>query len=268
MQENTQENWRALLPRPQADGHKYNRGHAVVLGGPVANAGAAKMAARAALRIGAGVVSVATRPSALLAYAMSLQAVMTKVVADEEAFAALVGEVHVRAVLLGPGAGLTGWTKQSVRAGLATGKACVLDADALSVFADEPDSLFAALHAEAILTPHGGEFLRLFPAGTSAEMAARQSGAVVVLKGNETQIAAPDGRVAVNRHATPYLATAGSGDVLAGMITGLRAQGMPAFEAACAAVWMHGEAGRRFGPGLIAEDIEALLPAILRDLLA
>lgn len=268
--DNSPELWRNLFPRPAADGSKYDRGHAVVLGGPMASTGAARLAARAALRIGAGLVSVACDPSALMVYATALQAVMTKVVRDEAAFAALIADPRVTAVLLGPAAGVNDRTRGLVLAALNAGKACVLDADAMTVFKDTPEALFDAIRSPVLLTPHAGEFVRLFGEVTEREAdavrAAQASDAVVLLKGKDTVIAAPDGRVVVNRDASPWLATAGSGDVLAGLATGLMAQGMPVFEAACAAAWIHAECARLFGPGLVAEDLEAQVPGVVRYL--
>ncbi len=263
---NSPDLWRAVLPRPQADGHKYDRGYAVVLGGGIASTGAAKIAARNALRAGAGLVSIACDSEALPAYAAELEAVMTKRCDDLGAFETLIADAHVTAVLLGPAAGVTPRTREAVLAALALAKPCVLDADALTVFADAPETLFSRIQSPTILTPHAGEFARLFGAQDDALAAAKRSHAVVVLKGAETIIAAPDGRCVVNHHASPYLATAGSGDALAGIITGLLAQDMEAFDAACAAVWMHGEVGIHFGAGLIAEDIADGLPAVLHRL--
>lgn len=270
MTDNTPELWRDALPRLKLNGSKYDRGHAVVFGGPVQSTGAARMAARAALRIGAGLVSVACSPASLTVYATTLQAVMTKPVRDAEAFTALIDDPRIKAVLIGPAAGVNGHTKACVLAALTAKKACVLDADALTVFKDDPGALFSAIASPVVLTPHEGEFARIFWAVSDREAdaarAARQSGAVVLLKGRDTVIASPDGWVIVNRDAPPQLATAGSGDVLAGLITGLMAQGMDALHAAAAAAWMHAEAARRFGPGLIAEDLETQIPAVLKAL--
>ena len=257
--------WLPHFPWPNADTNKYDRGHALVGGGPLTSTGATKLAAEAALRIGAGLVSVACDAASLPAYAASFRAVMTKLADGPAAFAALLADVRVTAVLLGPGMGVGERTGAWLDTALAARKALVVDADAITVAAKTPLAFFAHIAAPVVVTPHAGEFARLF--GTmEAVQAARASGTVVVRKGARTIVASPEGREVVNDHATPFLATAGTGDVLAGMIAGLLAQGMPAFEAACAAVWMHGEAARRFGAGLIAEDIAGLLPAILEDL--
>ncbi|MDC7675504.1 NAD(P)H-hydrate dehydratase [Asticcacaulis machinosus] len=262
--------WSGQLNWPQPDGNKYDRGHAVVLGGPVAATGAARLSARTALRGGAGLVSIACDPSALMVYAVACEAVMTKPLRDADAFAALIADPRVTGVLMGPAAGVNDRTRALVLAALEAGKACVLDADALSVFEGGPDALFGAITAPTILTPHEGEFARLFGAITDREadavVAAQKSGAVMVLKGRDTVIAAPDGRVVINKNASEWLATAGSGDVLAGLCVSLLAQGMPAFEAACAATWMHAEAAYLFGPGLIAEDLPDQLPRVWQGL--
>jgi NAD(P)H-hydrate epimerase len=263
--------WRAVFPSPAANGHKYSRGHALVVSGGYAATGAARLAARAALRVGAGLVTMASPPSAVAAHAAQLTAVMIAPIPDDAAWAAQLADPRKNAVLLGPGNGVAPETRSRVLAALAARKAVVLDADALTVFKDAPQDLFGAIAAPCILTPHEGEFGRLFdPTGSRLERArtaARQSNAVVVLKGPDTVIAAPDGRAAVNANAPPTLATAGSGDVLAGLCAGLLAQQMPPFEAACAAVWLHGEAAAAFGPGLIAEDLPDLVPVALRKLL-
>ncbi|CAL4868607.1 Bifunctional NAD(P)H-hydrate repair enzyme Nnr [Asticcacaulis sp. MM231] len=268
--DNTPDLWLKALPALKSDGSKYDRGHCVVLGGPVASTGAARLSARAALRIGAGLVSVACDPSSLIVYATALQAVMTKPVKDEAAFAELMADRRITAVLLGPAAGITARTRAFVLTALRAGKTCVLDADALTVFQDQPTELFDAIRSPVLLTPHAGEFSRLFGKVTDRESdalrAAQQSGAVVLLKGADTVIAAPDGRILINRAAPPTLATAGSGDVLAGFTGGLMAQGMDVFNAACAAAWIHAEAARIFGPGLISEDLSEAVPQVLRHL--
>ncbi len=270
MTDNSPKLWRDALPRLKPDGSKYDRGHAIIFGGPIQSTGAARMAARAALRVGSGLVSVACSPAALTVYATTLQAVMTKPVKDAETFGELIADPRMNAVLIGPAAGINAHTRACVLKALEAKKACVLDADALTVFKDDPRTLFDAIKSPVVLTPHEGEFARIFwKAGDregDALRAAGASGAIVLLKGKDTVVAAPDGRVIINRDAPPQLATAGSGDVLAGLITGLLAQGMDAFHAAAAGAWMHAEAARRFGPGLIAEDIETQIPAVLKAL--
>jgi len=234
--------------------------------------GAAKLAARGALRVGAGMVSVAAPAAAVPIYAAAAGGILTRSMAGAEDFAAFVGERRVSAALVGPGNGVDAATRARALAALATGKPCVLDADALTVFRDRPAALFEAIVGPCVLTPHDGEYARLFGhAGdrlTRAIAAAAESGAVVVLKGGDTVIAAPDGRAAINTNAPPELATAGAGDVLAGFILGLMGHGMAADAAAAAGVWLHGAAAARFGPGLIADDLPDLLPAVLAGLRA
>lgn len=270
MTNNAPDLWLSALPALKSDGSKYDRGHCVVLGGPVASTGAARLASRAALRIGAGLVSVACDPSSLIVYATALEAVMTKPVKDEAAFTGLIGDPRVTTVIMGPAAGVNDRTKAFVLAALKAGKTCVLDADALTVFKAASTELFSAIRSPVLLTPHEGEFARLFGKVTNREndalRAAKTSGAVVLLKGADTIIAAPDGRMVINRAAPPTLATAGSGDVLAGFAGGLTAQGMDVFNAACASAWIHAEAARLFGPGLISEDLSEIVPQVLRQL--
>lgn len=272
---NKPELWRHALKPPREDGHKYDRGHLAIWGGGIAHTGAARLAARAALRSGCGLVSLLCDDAALPVYAASLEAVMTQPMADPAAIPEFFTARRVVACVLGPGNGITTRTRAAVMACLSARIPVVLDADALSVFEHDPDTLFAALHGQCILTPHEGEFSRLFTHKAiemkaaredRAFQAARLSGAVVVLKGAHSVIAAPDGGICVNRHASPYLATAGSGDVLAGICGALLAQGVDSYPAACAAVWLHGDAARRFGPGLIAEDLPDLLPHSWRAL--
>jgi NAD(P)H-hydrate epimerase len=262
--------WARHLPRPGPENHKYHRGHALVVGGPEASTGAARLAAGAALRVGAGLVTVAAPPGSIGAYGAHLTSVMTRAVADDAAFDAILADKRKNAVLLGPGAGVDETTRRRVLATLGAGKACVLDADALTVFADKPAELFAALRARCVLTPHDGEYARLLDATgdrlTRARALAEASGAVVLLKGGDTVVAAPVGRAAICANAPPSLATAGSGDVLSGLILGLLAQGAPPFEAACAAAWMHGEAARALGPGLVSSDLSGALSGVLRRL--
>ena len=234
------------------------------------NTGAARLAARAGLRVGAGLVRILCPPDAGPVIAGAVEAVLVSDFDSPEALAKLAGSLDC--VVIGPAAGLNEATAANLRALAGTDAALVVDADALTLFQGRTDELSGLLDARDVITPHEGEFERLFPgvlAGgreAAAVEAARISGAQVVLKGRETVIAAPDGRVRTNRNGSPWLATAGSGDVLAGLIGGLIAQKMDAFDAACAAVWMHANAGGRFGPGLTAEDLPGLMPAVLRDL--
>jgi NAD(P)H-hydrate epimerase len=280
--------WWPWWPHADATGHKYHRGHALVWGGPTMT-GAPRLAARATARIGAGLTTVCVPQSAWPVYASALQSIMVHALPGEGAVSwqtglkALMEDPRISAALIGPGA--LGGTQPAclralVLAMLASGRPVVLDADALTVFAEDPALLFAAIAGHSrpvVMTPHEGEFSRLFRGVhvaltdgklARARQAARLSGAVVLLKGADTVVAAPDGRAMVNRHAPPSLATAGSGDVLSGLVLGLLAQGMSAWPAACAAVWLHGDAAHRFGPGLVADDLPDVLPASLRALLA
>ncbi len=267
--------WLAGYPWPEAAAHKYARGHAVVVSGGPATTGAARLAAAGALRSGAGLVTVAGPPAALMVNASQLTAVMTASFAGAAELTGFLAERRRNAVLLGPGNGVGEETRDNVLAALAGTAAVVLDADALTSFAAQPENLFAALRPDVVLTPHGGEFARLFGGSATAEAdgklaatraAAAQAGAVVLHKGADTVIAEPGGRAVINANAPPELATAGSGDVLAGFVLGLVAQGLPAFEAAVAATWLHAAAASAFGPGLIAEDLEGMLPDVLRQL--
>jgi len=263
--------WRDLFPWPVPEKHKYSRGHALIVGGSRMT-GAARMAAQAARRAGAGVVTVMAPPSAALIYRTALVGALFGVLDDAGELAARMAEPRVHAALLGPGNGVTERTWDNVIAALGPKKPVVLDADALTVFGDDPATMFAAIAGPCLLTPHEGEFQRLFGdadgAGKLARVrsAAERSGAVVLLKGPDTVIAAPDGRAAICDNAPPELATAGAGDVLAGFAVSLLAQGMPVFDAGCCAAWLHGEAASAFGPGLIAEDIPESLPEVLRGL--
>lgn len=275
--ENVPEFWASSFPIPLIDSHKYSRGHAVVVSGGIASTGAARLSARAALRVGAGLVTLASPADALAVNAGALTAVMVRAVDGVGAFGELIGDVRIKACVIGPGAGIGATTRDHVLALLSAGRNAVLDADALTSFADAPAELFAAVAAsgaDVVLTPHEGEFSRLFNEIKNKDhskldrvkAAASLAQAVVLLKGPDTVIAAPDGRAAIAANAPPWLATAGSGDVLAGIIGGLLAQGVAAFEAACIGVWMHGEAGHEAGPGLIAEDLPEVLPAVFRRL--
>lgn len=258
--------WRHQWRRRGPEDHKYRFGHAVVVGGGRLT-GAARLAAGAAARAGAGLVTVTAPSAALPAYAAQPAALL---LAAEEEMASLLADPRRNAWLLGPGGGAGPALGSAVERVLAGDRTVVLDADALTSFAGRPAELFAAIRGPAILTPHEGEFARLFALEgdrlTRARRAAAMAGAVVVLKGTDTVVAAPDGRVAVNENAPPWLATAGTGDVLAGLSVGLLAQGMPAFEAAAMAVWLHGAAAARCGEGLIADDLASAVPRLLAAL--
>ncbi|MDP1642870.1 MAG: NAD(P)H-hydrate dehydratase [Phenylobacterium sp.] len=270
--ENGPDLWAARFPWPTAASHKHARGRLVVVSGPAWSTGAARLAARGGLRIGAGVVTVLSPGEALATNAAHLEAIMLRPFETEAELEALATEVD--AAVIGPAAGVSETTLMNVLALARTGAALVLDADAITVFQQDPEELFSVLDRDDVLTPHPGEFDRLFPgvlAGetdriTATRRAAELADAVVLLKGPDTVVAAPDGRAAVALNGSPWLATAGSGDVLAGFIGGLIAQGMDSFEAACAATWIHAEAAHAHGPGLIAEDLPDLTPGVLRGL--
>jgi hydroxyethylthiazole kinase-like uncharacterized protein yjeF len=278
--ENTPEAWRRAFPAPQVDGHKYARGHAIVVSGDITATGAARMSARGALRAGAGLVTLASPRDALAVNAAALTAVMLRAVDTAIEFAEMLTDKRLNACVIGPGAGVSDRTRDLVLTALSASRELVLDADALTSFAGAPDRLFEAIKAlsdpHVVLTPHEGEFPRLFsdisnkhPHRSKLERvraAAERSGAVVLLKGPDTVVASPDGRATIAANAPPWLATAGAGDVLAGMIGGFLAQGVPPFEAACIGVWMHGEAAQEAGPGQIAEDLPEVLPAVFRRL--
>ena len=272
MNEVDQSDWRAALPWPKPDVHKHARGRLAVVSGRATHTGAARLAARAGLRMGAGLVRILCPPDASLVIATAVEAIMLTAFHSPEGLAHEARTMD--AVVIGPAAGVGDTTAMNVRALSETGAALVIDADGLTSFETTPGELFAVLDRDDVLTPHEGEFKRLFPGllergrEAAAAEAARRSGAVVVLKGPRTVIAAPDGRLAVNDNGTPWLATAGTGDVLAGIIAGLIAQRMDSFDAARAGVWIHAEAARTFGPGLIAEDLPDALPPVLAALYA
>jgi ADP-dependent NAD(P)H-hydrate dehydratase / NAD(P)H-hydrate epimerase len=262
--------WLHSMPEPRLDDHKYRRGHAVICGG-TRMTGAARLAAEAARRAGAGLLTILAEREALPIYAMASAGHLVRTLQPDGSIpAAILRDPRVTAMLIGPGAGVEEATLQRVLSALAAGKPLVLDADALTVFAERPSSLLSALTGAEILTPHEGEFLRLFgeEGGRLQRVrnAAAIAGCVILLKGADTVIAAPDGRAIINSNAPADLATAGTGDVLAGIILGLRAQGMPPFEAASAGAWLHGAAAQEVGPGLIAEDLPGALRAALRAL--
>ncbi len=278
--------WRKALPLPRVDGHKYSRGHAVVVSGGFSFTGAARLAAHAALRAGAGLVTLASPREAMAANAPALTSVMLREAEGPEGLAALLSDARKNVVALGPGLGVGEATRRLVETALsaapqppAKSRSVVLDADALTSFAGEAEALRGLIEkapGAVVLTPHAGEFARLFgdaADGVSSKLdralqAARLSGAIVLFKGADTVVAAPDGRASILASAPPWLATAGSGDLLTGMIAGLLAQRMEPFAAASCAAWMHGRAATLFGPGLIADDIAATLPAVWRELVA
>jgi hydroxyethylthiazole kinase-like uncharacterized protein yjeF len=273
--------WGRQFPIPKVDGHKYARGHAVVVSGGIASTGAARLAARGALRAGAGLCTIASPPNAVAVNAAANLAIMVRSVDGAEALVDFLSDERRNAVVIGPGGGVGAPTREMVLAALKAKPAAVLDADALTSFADDPSVLFAATAARqagVVLTPHEGEFSRLFnktgeipETGSKLERAraaARISNAVVLLKGPDTVVASPEGQATIAENAPPWLATAGAGDVLAGFIAGLLAQGMSAFEAASAAAWLQGDAAQDIGPGLISEDIPEAVPAVYRRLFA
>ena len=274
--------WARSFPVPRPQDHKYSRGHAVVVSGGLSTTGAARLAARGALRAGAGLVTIASPREALAVNAAANLAIMVRPVDGPAELAEFLADKRRNAVAMGPGGGVGPAMREAVRAALASAAAVVLDADALTSFAEEPAGLASAIAKRpgrgVVLTPHEGEFARLFRAIAhesnvnskleKARLASRSCGAIVLLKGADTVVAAPDGRASIAANAPATLATAGAGDVLTGMIAGLLAQGMPAFEAASAATWLHGEAAREFGPGLISEDLPEALPAVYRRLFA
>ncbi|MEP7210359.1 MAG: NAD(P)H-hydrate dehydratase [Alphaproteobacteria bacterium] len=272
LMENAPALWANRLVWPTSSSHKHSRGRLAVVSGGLAHTGAARLAAQGGLRVGAGAVTLLCPPSALIVAAASVTAVMTDSFADPDDLVQLTEKSS--AVVMGPAAGVGDVTRRNVEALLNAGRRLVLDADALTMLAQDA-SLFALLNGrDAVLTPHAGEFERVFPGVLTssasrieaARTAAVKAGVVVLLKGFDTVIAAPDGRAVVNTHASPFLATAGSGDVLAGIIGGLMAQGLSPFDAACAGAWLHGDAGLRAGPGMTAEDLDAALRETLAEL--
>lgn len=274
--------WGAMFPRPRWGGHKYTRGSVMAVSGGPLNTGAIRLAAEGALRIGAGLVTVLSPQAAAPVHAAHLTAIMLRVCDNEEHLAAHLEDADriSMCVVAGPAMSVGAKTQRNVLAILNSKAGAVLDADAITSFADEPQALFSALRPDDVLTPHMGEFARLFPEEAKldgklamARAAAEKAGCIIVLKGADTVIAAPPsgddgGRVLINANAPPDLATAGAGDVLAGIIAGLKAQGMDGFTAAGAGVWVHGATGQAVGPGLIAEDLPRAVPTVLRQLFA
>ena len=274
--------WGNAFPHPSSAGHKYSRGHAVVVSGGSGTTGAARLAARGALRAGAGLVTIASPREAVAINATKSLAVMVRPVDGASELSEFLTDRRRNALVLGPGGGVGATMREQVATGLASHASLVLDADALTSFADHQSDLFSAIRRRSgggvVLTPHEGEFARLFKEifrdtkdnskVEKTRAASQLCGAVVVYKGADTVVAAPDRRAAIAENGPPSLATAGSGDVLSGIIAGLMAQGMEAFAAACAGVWLHGEAAAQFGPGLIAEDLPDMLPQVYRRLFA
>lgn len=261
--------WMGQFHWPQAADHKYRRGHVAILGG-ARMTGAGRLAARAARRAGAGLVTVLAEEQALALYAADQPGLLTAPITE---FAKYAGDRRVSCLLLGPGNGLGEQTRKHVLTALASAKPCLLDADALSVFAGAPSALFAAIAGPVLLTPHDAEFQRLFAGLKGHKLArvraaAKLAGATVLLKGADTVIASPDGRALINANAPATLATAGAGDTLSGIAAALLGQGMDPLLAGGAAAWLHGAAAAKFGPGLIAEDLAEQLSAVLRDLAA
>ncbi len=262
--------WQENFRRGDRGVHKYARGHLTVLGGGLAT-GAARLAALAGRRAGAGLVTIATPNAAMAVYQTAEPGNLIAEIEDGEAFARLLADERRNAILVGPGSGLNERTRGAVAAALATGRSVVLDADAITAFAANPASLFEMIRGPVLMTPHEGEFRRLFPELSTvpgkverARCAARRSGATILLKGPDTVIASPDGRAVINVHAPATLATAGSGDVLAGIAGGLIAQGLSPLAAGAAAAWLHGDCAFRFErPGLIAEDLIGRIPDAL-----
>jgi len=268
--QNSPSNW--TLPVQSSSGHKYNKGHCVVVSGPVGSTGAARMSAMAALRVGAGLVTINADKPAIREHGAHLDAIMLR----EGSLGALLTDKRYNSIVIGPGNGITEQTYHNVLTALGADRALLLDADALTIFESDPNTLFQAIKSSksrVVLTPHGGEFAKLFPdlcvgedKVKAVKAASERAGAVVLLKGADSVVASPEGRAVINANAPPWLATAGSGDVLAGVIGGLQAQGMEAFDAACAGVYVHGLAGSKFGgEGMIATDLPHFLPSALAE---
>ena len=265
--------WLDLFPWPPPGTHKHKRGRLGIVSGKVFDTGAARLAARGGLRL-AGAVRMYCPTAAAPIIATHLEAVMLK---PFESAGELEQEAReMDAMVIGPAAGLDDLTVAYLEGLSRTTAALVVDADALTIFKGREADLFALVDERDVLTPHAGEFDRIFPGLlaaspdriAAAREASRRSGAVVLLKGDDTVVAAPDGCAAVTTNATPWLATAGSGDVLAGLIGALLAGHVPAFEAACMGAWIHAQAGSSFGPGLTSEDLPGLVPGVLRELQA
>ncbi len=262
MIENEASFWQDKLPQLTDDMNKYDRGFAVVYGGPMT--GAARLASLAARRAGVGMLVLVSFPDTYQTYAQAEPGMIVKQIENVEGFSKIIEDERVTALLVGPGAGVNEITQHITLAALETGKPCILDADALSVFESNPEDLMQMLHENCVLTPHEGEFARIFSVTGSREerikAAAQTAGCTVLLKSHETLVADTTGQVVVNTNAPATLATAGSGDILAGLITSLIAQGMSVFDAACAGAYIHGETAQECGAGLIAEDLIVKIP--------
>ena len=272
--ENAPDLWVGGYKRRQGNTHKYKFGHVVCISGYLPKCGASRLAAKAALKIGAGLVTIASPNDALVPHAANSDELMLARSNTKAELGGILGDIRKNAIVVGPGLGLGDHARNMLLGALDAKQPMVLDADGITYFTDQPNHLFRQIcfrKAPTILTPHEGEFVRLFPDIHGSKMercriAAKRSGAIIVFKGPDTVIATPDDDYVINTNAPAYLATAGSGDVLAGMIGGLLAQGMPAFDAACAAVWLHGELGRRCGPGLIAGDLVKNLTGLMQEI--
>lgn len=266
---NNPEIWSQGYPWVGFEDHKFSRGHAVIVGGADMT-GAARLSVTSAMRVGAGIVTVAVPSEAAIIYKLSLPGAIVRSVRDTGTFREVLEDSRVSACLVGPGNGVNVPTREKTLAVLRQKLPVVIDADALTVFEETRDLLFASIESPCLMTPHEGEFARLFETGsdkvTKVREAARVSGSVILLKGPDTVLASPDGRVVINANAPPDLATAGAGDVLAGFAVGLMARKLDPFEAGCIATWLHGEAARSFGPGLVAEDLPEALPGVLSNL--
>ncbi len=272
MQENSPDLWLKKFPVPKGDIHKYDRGHAVIIGSHIdtGSTGASKLAALSSLRSGAGLVSIICDAKTAPIYAGAMMSVMVKIVDNIND---IIADIRVKSVLIGPGNGANALTKINVLQCLRLSKNTVLDADAITVFQNDPNELFQAIKSDVILTPHLGEFTKIFPLIdndkiASAINAARLSNATILLKGHDSIIAAPNGQYVINKNAPAFLATAGSGDILAGIISGLMAQGLDSFTAGCIACYIHTRAAKNFGFGLISEDLLAEIPKIVKDITA
>ena len=279
---NSQNRWGKLFPIPKPEGHKYSRGHTLVVSGGLSSTGAARLAARGALRAGAGLVTVASPGDALPIHAAGNLAVMVREAEGALGLSTLLSDRRINTVILGPGGGAGSEMRAKVAVAISANRTIILDADAITSFGENPNELFTEVknHPEStmILTPHDGEFSRLFKSIEripsvkqkleATRCASHETDSVILLKGSDSVISSPNGEAFISDNAPPYLATAGAGDVLAGIIAGLCAQGMPAFEATAAGVWIHGEAAREAGPGMIAEDLPEALRPVYRRLYA